>query len=608
MTWRAAGSLILAVLLLTILVAGRAAAAVYCVAEPSCPQGGIAAVSLKTAVAAADEDAAADTVRIGPGEFVTETVTSGKEVDIVGAGHEATQIVADPTASELLSLQGSAGSSVSSLGLRLTKNDGLALRLGEGADAGDISVAAPSALTSMTGVFAEDAGTEIARTDVHLGPDLSSEAIDAGDQVVVTDSQLQAGIGLAAGGGPAIARRLRVRAGIGIYPFGGILTVRDSVVEPDPESSFFNGAYINSSNGLPETQGGLVAVNVTIVGDGRSGSRGVEVNGNEGDSFATLFDSIVAGVETSLFRSEQVGDDVDITVRYSSFDASTMSLAGAGTGSDAFQGNLDDAPDSGFVEPARGDYRLRADSVLIDRGSPVPPTDESDYRGLPRVRDGNGDGSSIADIGAYEYQRVPPSPAFTFAPAAPLFGDLVTYDGTASADIDGDPISLTWTLGDGTAASGALAARAYALPGAYLATLTATDVTGLGAAVTHPVEISLRPGRCANRRRGTGGADRVKGFSAGDRIEGLAGDDRLLGGPGQDCLIGNGGDDRLVGGAGRDLLRGGAGKDTLDLRGGGRDRGDCGAGRGDRARADRRDTVRHCERVVLPPRAGAQNS
>ena len=92
-----------------------------------------------------------DTVRIGPGEFVSESVSAAKEIDIVGAGRDATKIVADPTVSELLSLQASADSSVSSLELRLTKVNAVALRLGDGADASDLAIRADHALTSETG-------------------------------------------------------------------------------------------------------------------------------------------------------------------------------------------------------------------------------------------------------------------------------------------------------------------------------------------------------------------------------------------------------------------------------------------------------------------------
>jgi hypothetical protein len=604
---RAAFLAFAAALLLPALLPGHAAATIYCVAEPSCPPDGLGAVSLKTAVTAANENATPDTVRIGPGEFISETVTASKEVDIVGAGRDATTIVADPSVSELLSLQVSGDSSVSNLGLRVTKTNSVALRLGDGADTSDLSIDADDALTSMTGVLAEDPGTEASRLDIRLGPDLSSEAVSM-SAGIVADSYLEAGIGIGATDGPTIARRMRIRAGSGILSVGGVITVRDSVVEPDPASANFFGLTVGSSNGAPETPGIIVAVNLTIVGNGVPNSVGVAVQGNTGDAAANLLNSIVAGVQFSLLRNEAVGDDTDLTLRYTSYDSSKASLGGFGSGSDTFQNNLDSAPASGFVDGRSGDYRLRPDSVLVDAGSPVAPTSETDFRGLPRVRDGDADGSSLADIGAFEYQRVPPSPAFSFAPPAPLFGDLVAFDGFKTSDVDGDPLTLVWSLGDGGAASGPLAARNYALPGTYLPTLTATDSTGLSAAVTHSLNVDLRKGRCANRRTGTSRADKVRGFAAGDRLDGQGGDDVLSGGKGQDCLFGRGGNDRLKGGGGRDRLQGGGGEDRLDVRGGGSDRADCGPGPGDRVRADRRDRLRRCELVVQPRGKGVQNS
>ncbi len=609
MSRRVAAHLVPTALLFSFLVPSHAGATIYCVAEPSCPQGGLAEATLEEAVEAADEGPAPDTVRIGPGEFTSGPVGANTEIDIVGAGRDATHIVAGPSVTEELLSVANSGSSVSNLELRLTKNHLLALRLGDGADVSDISIRAAGSLTQMEGIFIEDAGTEAARLDIRLGPDLQSAAISAGEGGIITDSFLQAGIGLGAGGGlPTIGRRLHIRAGSGLRPFGGYLTVRDSLVEANPETPFFYGIDVNSSNGAPETPGGLVVVNVTIIGNGQPGSVGVLADGNDGSAAVNLLNSIVANVGTSFWRSEEVGDDVDLTARYTSYDGSKTLLAGPGTGSDAFSNNLDNAPDSGFVDQAGADYRLRPDSVLVDAGSPVPPTSETDFRGLPRVRDGDADGSSLADIGAFEYQRVPPSPAFSFAPVAPLFGDLVTFDGSETSDVDGDPLNFVWSLGDGGTAIGSPTSRNYALPGTYQATLTATDSTGLSAAVTHPVSVNLRKGRCANQRKGTGKADRVKGFTAGDRLDGLGGDDVLSGGKGQDCLFGRAGDDRLKGGAGRDRLQGGGGADLLDVRGGGRDRADCGPGKRDRVSADRRDRLRRCEQVAIAANAGAQNS
>lgn len=590
--------LALGTLLLSLLLSDPAGATIYCVAEPTCPQGGLAEATPEEAIEAADLNAAPDTIRIGPGEFTSGSLYSNTEVDIVGAGPDSTRIVGDQTvATDLLYVVGS-GTSVSNLGLRVTKNNTNALRLNDGADVSDLSIRADSSLTGIAGIIAEEAGTEATRLDIRLGPNLFSQAILPIEGGIITDSFLQAGLGIAGGENvPTIARRLRISAGVGLRPFGGILTIRDSLVEPDPETAYFFGADVNSSNGGPETPGVLVAVNVTIVGNGQPGSVGVLADGNEGDATVNLNNTVVTNVETSLWRAEQVGEDVDFTARYSSFDGSKTLLSGSGTGSDTFQNNLSNGPDSGFVNAAASDYRLRPDSVLVDAGNPVPPTSDSDLRGLSRVRDGNADGSSVADIGAFEYQRAPPTPAFSFTPAAPLFGDLVSFDGTATGDLDGDPVSLSWSLGDGAGATGPQTSRLYALPGTYPAALTATDITGLSASVTHPVSVSLRAGRCANRRKGTSRADKVKGFAAGDLLDGLGGNDVLNGEAGDDCLFGRAGNDRLRGGAGRDRLNGGGGKDLLDVRGGGRDRANCGAGPGDRVLADGRDRLRRCERI-----------
>ena len=125
----------------------------------------------------------------------------------------------------------------------------------------------------------------------------------------------------------------------------------------------------------------------------------------------------------------------------------------------------------------------------------------------------------------------------------------------------------------------------------------------------------LRAGGCATQKLGTGRGETLDGTSAADLIFGLAGNDRirgrgdddcLVGGPGKDRLIGGPGADRLTGGRGADTLVGGpgvnrydagAGRDVVDARNGRRELVSCGSGR-DRARVDRRDRVRRCERVT----------
>jgi Ca2+-binding RTX toxin-like protein len=115
-----------------------------------------------------------------------------------------------------------------------------------------------------------------------------------------------------------------------------------------------------------------------------------------------------------------------------------------------------------------------------------------------------------------------------------------------------------------------------------------------------------------DRLVGAEGADRLLGDDSGngprgnDSLSGDDGDDLLVGGPGRDRLHGDAGDDRLQGGRGNDRLSagsgsnrlsGGSGNDRLSAANGTYDRLNCGPGRRDRARADRKDRVRGCERV-----------
>ena len=67
----------------------------------------------------------------------------------------------------------------------------------------------------------------------------------------------------------------------------------------------------------------------------------------------------------------------------------------------AGDGNISVAPD--FFDSANGDFRLMAYSAGIDQGNNDYVNEDWDYEGRDRIVDGNGDGISTVDMGAYEY-------------------------------------------------------------------------------------------------------------------------------------------------------------------------------------------------------------
>jgi hypothetical protein len=77
--------------------------------------------------------------------------------------------------------------------------------------------------------------------------------------------------------------------------------------------------------------------------------------------------------------------------------------------------------DPGFVNEAGGDFRLAAGSPLIDRGAD-PLVAETDVRGVTRAVDGNCDGVTVPDIGAFEF--VPTCPPKATAAGVPTLSKV----------------------------------------------------------------------------------------------------------------------------------------------------------------------------------------
>lgn len=79
---------------------------------------------------------------------------------------------------------------------------------------------------------------------------------------------------------------------------------------------------------------------------------------------------------------------------------------------DTWPGTANINADPLFVDPAAGDLRLSSGSPCTDKGSnaAVPPGITTDLDGNPRICDGDGNGTEIVDVGAYEFDSDKASP------------------------------------------------------------------------------------------------------------------------------------------------------------------------------------------------------
>jgi Ca2+-binding RTX toxin-like protein len=369
--------------------------------------------------------------------------------------------------------------------------------------------------------------------------------------------------------GPAVYSDLEI-VSLGATLIGVVLRdgalLRDSTVRVDNQFGIGARVVNGTTNKL---------LNVTSVATG-SDSVGLSVydfgSGGTNENWkVTAVNSILDGGDLDIqSRSSNALDNIVVDARNSNYV--TTEVFGPGSHFNSLGGNQTAAPL--FANFAGSDFHQLAGSPTINAGFADPQLGPTDIDGNARTLQG------APDIGADEY--VPPAPP----------------DG---GDGGGSPPP----------------ANPRACGARKSGTRGADRLFGTGAGDL------LMAGRGNDLLRGGGGADCLRGERGNDRLEGGDGNDKLFGGPnwdklsggaGNDQLSGDSGADRVAGGSGRDRVLGGSGPDRLaggtgvdiQLAGSGNDYVDavdrrrevvdCGSGR-DRVRVDRRDRVKHCERV-----------
>ncbi|HEU4402647.1 MAG TPA: choice-of-anchor Q domain-containing protein [Candidatus Polarisedimenticolia bacterium] len=210
---------------------------------------------------------------------------------------------------------------------------------------------------------------------------------------VIADNTARDGGGLGIAGGSPLVTRNEISGNEARHLGGGIDVNSDAMVANNlilGNSAFWGGGVASSSGDRSSISNNTIAGNLA----GNVGG-GVLLDGSQ----ATLVNNVLYGNQGSGITVEQPPAEIASNIFFrNSPDACQGSASLLCSGS----GNL--AADPLLVNPSKGDYRLGSGSPAIDSGrAEGAPT--VDFRGQWRPLDGDLDGVSGVDRGAYEYDR-----------------------------------------------------------------------------------------------------------------------------------------------------------------------------------------------------------
>jgi plastocyanin len=458
--------------LVAVLAPSAAAADTFCVADTSCPVDHRYS-TIGAAVSAAGGNGAntVDTVRVGAGTYhEAVTALSSNPIQLIGAGRSQTIIDGTGATSQVLVELRSPQSVASNLGVHMRANTDTGFHV-IGATVRASVVQGDAAAADTIGFDGENGAT--------FESDQATSAASSGrgfhtsgtGTATIKDSSATADQPFFLEGSTTAQRIAATGLSSGIAVKNASATVDDALVVVDHDDGA--GVLVFTSGDVASAQLRLHGATVHM-----SGTSTFALASSSGDAnSATLHadNVIVDGGSIALAELGLIGSGpshVDAT--YSDFDPDLTSPSGIGTGT----GNVN--VDPRLVDAPHGDFRLRADSPVIDAGSSPLGNNESttDKLGNPRVVDGDGDALAIRDMGAFEFQPTAPIASASADRATASVGDTVTFTGSSTDADAGDTAAYTWSCDDGATGTGTSLAHSFAATGTHSCAVTARDRAG----------------------------------------------------------------------------------------------------------------------------------
>ena len=271
-----------------------------------------------------------------------------------------------------------------------------------------------------------------------------------------------------------------------------------------------------SANPLPTSAAGATQVrgrHITAVGDSSvivdsSGANGfpgpVPPASISGNIAATFADSILLGKRTATANAGSL----------------TASANTATINTDTRNKVADNANEAAtlFVNPAKGNYHLRADSPAIGKGGLTEGEAATDFDGDERSSGG------VSDQGADEFVNRAPTASLAAIPGAVRQGQPVVFDASKSSDpeaaIGGGIAYYHWEFGDGSTedTTTAKTTHIFSERKEYSVTVTVTDKQGRASAASAPVTFTVLDGTIPTVTVGQPGAkQKLRMYKAGTK-------------------------------------------------------------------------------------------